>query len=62
MVRRVEPDVLKWMCETGMNRAWHRAHPMPKSLTKEERLKWHLEHAKECGCREIPESLRKGSR
>lgn len=41
-----------------MNADWHRKHPMPKNPTKEERIFWHLEHARECGCRDMPPSLR----
>lgn len=42
-----------------MNKAWHEAHMMPKNPTLEERIAWHVEHARECGCREMPESVRK---
>ncbi len=30
---------------------------MPKNPTEAERIKWHLEHAKNCGCRGIPKNL-----
>lgn len=40
-----------------LNEAWHRAHPMPKHPTMDERIRWHQEHVKECGCRPIPESV-----
>jgi hypothetical protein len=40
-----------------MNAAWHKQHPMPKNPTEEQRLKWHLAHARNCGCREIPLAL-----
>lgn len=43
--------------KTRINRKWHLAHPMPKNPTEEERLQWHLEHAKNCRCRPIPQSL-----
>lgn len=42
-----------------INAAWHRTHPMPKNPTENERLAWHLAHARACACRAIPESLRK---
>ncbi|MEK6700219.1 MAG: hypothetical protein AABZ10_14405 [Nitrospirota bacterium] len=37
-----------------MNREWHRAHKIPEKATLEERIKWHVAHAKKCGCRPIP--------
>jgi len=40
-----------------MNTVWHKAHPMPVHASKSERLKWHTEHQKQCGCRPIPKSL-----
>ncbi|MBI4500571.1 MAG: hypothetical protein HY700_05360 [Gemmatimonadetes bacterium] len=40
-----------------MNAAWHRRHPMPPKATTEQRIAWHLQHAKQCGCREIPPTL-----
>jgi len=41
-----------------MNAEWHLAHPMPKNATIDQRIAWHLEHTKHCGCREIPENLK----
>jgi hypothetical protein len=43
---------------SALNAAWHKAHRMPKNPTREVRLAWHLEHARMCGCRPIPGSLR----
>jgi len=40
-----------------INAAWHEKHPMPKNPTMEERMAWHIEHAKECGCRPIPPTI-----
>ena len=40
------------------NAAWHRAHRMPPNATLDQRIAWHLEHAANCGCREIPARLR----
>jgi hypothetical protein len=37
---------------------WHEANPMPKSANLKQRVAWHIEHAKHCGCREIPASIR----
>ena len=42
-----------------MNRGWHDAHPMPAKATLAQRVDWHVEHARECGCREMPESVRR---
>ena len=41
-----------------MNAAWHAANPMPKRATLDQRIAWHVAHAKACGCREIPTKLR----
>jgi hypothetical protein len=41
-----------------MNRKWHEAHPMPANASREQRIRWHRAHARHCGCRPIPESLR----
>ena len=45
------------MRQSKLNAAWHRAHRMPKSPTKEQRLRWHEAHAEACGCRPVPPSL-----
>ncbi|HUO56715.1 MAG TPA: hypothetical protein VMV05_00915 [bacterium] len=37
-----------------MNREWHLRHRMPKNPTLDQRRKWHLAHARHCGCRPIP--------
>ena len=41
-----------------LNKEWHSAHTMPKNPTMEQRIIWHLEHKKNCGCRDIPEKVR----
>lgn len=41
-----------------LNAEWHRTHRMPTRPTLEQRLEWHLEHQKHCGCREMPASIR----
>jgi hypothetical protein len=41
-----------------INAVWHKSHPMPKNPTLEQRITWHIEHAKHCSCREIPAKLR----
>ena len=40
-----------------LNKAWHEKHPMPPKATFEQRVKWHLAHAKHCACRGIPAKL-----
>jgi hypothetical protein len=40
-----------------MNRLWHKAHRMPIRPTLAQRVKWHLAHAKACGCRELPANI-----
>lgn len=42
-----------------INAEWHRAHPMPKNATLEQRAAWHVEHAQACACREMPASIRR---
>lgn len=36
-----------------INKEWHLAHKMPKNATLEQRIEWHLEHARHCGCRPL---------
>jgi len=42
----------------NINKEWHQSHRMPKNPTIEQRIQWHLEHAKHCACRDIPEKLK----
>ena len=37
-----------------MNAEWHAAHPMPHHVSYEQRVAWHLEHQRHCGCRPLP--------
>ncbi len=41
-----------------LNKEWHLTHRMPKNPTMEQRIAWHIDHAKNCACRPIPEKLR----
>jgi hypothetical protein len=41
-----------------INKDWHLAHTMPKNPSLQQRIEWHLEHAKYCGCRQIPAKLK----
>lgn len=40
-----------------INREWHVAHKMPKNANEDERIAWHLNHARNCGCRKIEGKL-----
>ena len=40
-----------------LNADWHKKNRMPKGAKLAQRMKWHLEHAKECGCRSIPRTV-----
>lgn len=41
-----------------INVEWHKAHPMPKNPTEDQRLEWHLTHLKNCTCRtDLPQSV-----
>lgn len=39
------------------NQAWHAQNRMPKNPSLDQRVAWHLEHARHCGCRKMPESI-----
>ena len=42
-----------------LNREWHLANRMPKNATLDQRVEWHLEHEKQCGCGEdVPRTVR----
>ncbi len=36
-----------------INAEWHMANKMPKNPTLDQRIAWHVEHAKNCPCRPI---------
>ena len=40
-----------------INKAWHEKNRMPDRPTMKERIKWHLDHVKNCGCRPIPNTV-----
>jgi hypothetical protein len=40
-----------------LNREWHLANKMPRNATRQQRLEWHLGHADNCQCREMPAGL-----
>lgn len=37
----------------SINKEWHIQNKMPKNPTMDERIQWHVEHAKHCSCRLI---------
>jgi len=41
----------------SINREWHEKNRMPRNATIEQRIEWHLDHAKHCACRPIPAKL-----
>lgn len=41
-----------------LNAEWHMGHRMPPKGTLEQRLEWHVEHRKHCGCREMPAAIK----
>ncbi len=41
-----------------INEEWHKANRMPKNPTMEQRITWHLEHQKNCNCRDIPNTIK----
>jgi hypothetical protein len=42
-----------------MNADWHRAHVLGSGAPMDRRIAWHVEHARECGCRPIPASVQR---
>jgi len=42
-----------------INKEWHLKNLMPKNPALDERINWHIEHSKNCGCREIPPGIKK---
>jgi hypothetical protein len=40
-----------------INAAWHKVHLMPAHATPRQRLRWHLAHAKACGCRKLTAAM-----
>ncbi|WP_185958319.1 hypothetical protein [Fodinibius sediminis] len=41
-----------------INKGWHKKHPMPEKPTLEQRIEWHIQHAQNCTCRDIPETIK----
>jgi hypothetical protein len=41
-----------------LNAGWHKANPMPRNATLDQRVTWHVAHAAACACREMPPGIR----
>lgn len=37
----------------SINKDWHLANKMPKNPNLDQRVKWHVEHARNCNCRQL---------
>ena len=42
-----------------INKAWHQDNRMPVNPTLGQRIQWHIEHARNCKCRPIPDKILK---
>lgn len=40
-----------------INKKWHLKNRMPKNATLNQRIQWHVDHARECACRPIPKNI-----
>jgi hypothetical protein len=40
-----------------LNREWHLSNRMPRNASLDERIAWHVEHAQNCTCREMPPKI-----
>ncbi len=46
------------MAARKLNAAWHKANRMPPKATLDQRVAWHLDHLKACGCRtDLPATI-----
>lgn len=43
---------------TKINKEWHKRNQMPKKATLGQKVQWHTDHSRECGCRPIPDNIR----
>lgn len=37
----------------NISREWHLKNKMPKNPTLDQRVEWHVEHARNCQCRKL---------
>ena len=42
-----------------LNAVWHKANRMRANASLEQRIAWHLAHARGCACRSIPDGILK---
>ncbi len=42
-----------------LNAAWHKANRMPARASLDQRVAWHMAHARVCACRGLPASILK---
>lgn len=40
-----------------INKLWHKKNPMPPKASLSQKMQWHVDHARECGCRPIPKNI-----
>jgi hypothetical protein len=40
-----------------INREWHLGNRMPERATLDQRVAWHIAHAANCSCREMPAAI-----
>jgi len=54
-----EPQNLAWHqnLASKINKDWHENNKMPPKASDDERIKWHIEHTKNCPCRPIPKGV-----
>lgn len=41
-----------------INKEWHLANRMPANASLKQRIDWHIAHAKNCGCRPMPDKIK----
>lgn len=42
-----------------INKEWHLKNKMPKTPTLNQKIQWHVNHTRECACREMPPNVKK---
>jgi len=42
----------------NINKSWHLSNKMPERPTLDQRVTWHIGHAKNCSCREMPKNIK----
>ncbi len=54
-MKNAELLIKRWGYNETMkiNKEWHLANKMPKNPTLDQRVKWHIEHARNCSCRPL---------